>query len=359
MSFIIKIIHTKYLYIFILLLALIIFFFSTVKSYGKAFEVKNIDISKPFKIDFNKNDVIDDGFKVAFFELIELITNSVDQKKINDVKLNEIKGMIESFTIKEEKFINEIYNVTLGVSFNKKKIFDFLEKKNIFPSIPIESNFLFFPIIIDEKKKDLLIFYDNKIYDEWDNFSNKTDLIKYILPTEDLEDLDLLKNKYDIIEKYDFKEINDKYSLKNSIIALIFINQGETRVLSRITIKDEITIKNKTFIDIDINNNLEIKQIITDLKTSYEDHWKDSNQINTSIKLNLNIKLKNENNLKITKFEKTLLENDLVYDFSILKLDSEYTFYKIIFNGTPDIFIKTMSQNEYYFNTQNKIWTLK
>ena len=75
--------------------------------------------------------------------------------------------------------------------------------------------------------------------------------------------------------------------------------------------------------------------------------------------INLNIKLKNENNLKITKFEKTLLENDLVYDFSILKLDSEHTFYKIIFNGTPDIFIKTMSQNEYYFNTQNKIWTLK
>ena len=29
--------------------------------------------------------------------------------------------MIETFSIKEESFIDEIYNVNLGVSFNKKK----------------------------------------------------------------------------------------------------------------------------------------------------------------------------------------------------------------------------------------------
>ena len=75
--------------------------------------------------------------------------------------------MIESFSIKEEKFINEIYYVNLGVSFNKKKIFNYLEKKNIFPSIPIKKKFLFIPIIIDENKKDLLIFENNKIFDKW------------------------------------------------------------------------------------------------------------------------------------------------------------------------------------------------
>ena len=48
--------------------------------------------------------------------------------------------MIESFTIKEEKFINEIYYLNLGVSFNKKQILKFLELKNIFPSIPINKS---------------------------------------------------------------------------------------------------------------------------------------------------------------------------------------------------------------------------
>ena len=37
--------------------------------------------------------------------------------------------MIDNFSIKEEKFIDNIYYVNLDVSFNKKKIFSFLEKK--------------------------------------------------------------------------------------------------------------------------------------------------------------------------------------------------------------------------------------
>ena len=76
--------------------------------------------------------------------MISKITISSDHKDSNDIKLSQIKGMIESFTIKEEKFINDIYYVNLGVSFNKKKIFKFLEKKNIFPSIPQKKNFYLF-----------------------------------------------------------------------------------------------------------------------------------------------------------------------------------------------------------------------
>ena len=64
--------------------------------------------------------------------------------------------MIESFSIKEEKFIDEVYFVNLGVSFNKKKIFNYLQKKNIFPSMPVRKKILFIPVIIDENKKDLL-----------------------------------------------------------------------------------------------------------------------------------------------------------------------------------------------------------
>ena len=39
--------------------------------------------------------------------------------------------MIETFSIKEEKFIDEIYYLALNVSFNKKNIFDLLESNGI------------------------------------------------------------------------------------------------------------------------------------------------------------------------------------------------------------------------------------
>ncbi len=359
MSFIIKIIHTKYLYIFILLLALIIFFFSTVKSYGKAFEVKNIDISKPFKIDFNKNDVIDDGFKVAFFELIELITNSVDQKKINDVKLNEIKGMIESFTIKEEKFINEIYYLNLGVSFNRKKIFKYLENKNIFPSIPNTKRLLYLPIVIEEDKKNIFIFTNNKIFKEWNKFKENHHLIEYVLPTEDLEDLEIIKKKYENLEQYNFKEIINKYYLDDAIISLIFKNKNKIRVLSRIIIKDDTYLKNSSFNGLDLNNPKHIEKVIKDLKTDFEDYWKTTNRINTSIKLPLRVKVKSSSEKQIKIFENILEETDLIYDFFINKFDNQYIIYEIIYNGSPDIFLKSMSEKELNFDIREKDWILK
>ena len=41
--------------------------------------------------------------------------------------------MIESFTISDEKFIDNEYFAKLETSFNKKKVLNFLEKKKIFP----------------------------------------------------------------------------------------------------------------------------------------------------------------------------------------------------------------------------------
>ena len=101
-----KLIHFKILYIFFVFLSLNIFFFSTDKVEGKAFDINNIKISKPFEMDFDKNKVINEGFRKAFLELVSLIVNSEDQKKIGRIKLNEIKIMVESFSIKEERFID-------------------------------------------------------------------------------------------------------------------------------------------------------------------------------------------------------------------------------------------------------------
>ena len=347
----------KFLYIFFVFLSLNIFFFSTTKVEGKAFKIENIEISQPFEINFDKRKVIDNGFRKAFSELISLIVNSSDQNKIKQIKLNEIKGMIDTFSIKQEKFIDEIYYVNLGVAFSKKKVFNFLESKNIFPSIPIKKKILFIPILIDENKKDLLVFSNNKFFDNWNVQQESYHLINYILPTEDLEDLNFIKSKFEFIEKYDFQEITNKYNLSDSIIALIFKNEKDIRILSRISISNNEVLKNLTFSSIDIEDNSSIEEMIRSLKIVYEDYWKNFNQINTSIRLVLNIKVVNSDTLKILNFEKKLTEIDLIYDYNISKFDKDFLYYQIIFNGTPSAFLKSL--RGYNFDTQNKIWTLK
>ena len=354
-------INTYYrtIFIFFTFLFLLIFFFSTGKARAKAFEITDVEISKPFEMGFNKNKVIDEGFRKAFNKLILLIVNSSNQKKIDNIKLNEIKFMIESFSIKEEQFINEIYYLNFGVSFNRKKIFKFLESKNIFPSIPNRNKLLYLPIVIEEDKKNLFIFTNNKIFKEWNKFSEKHHLIEYVLPTEDLEDLEIIKQKYDFLEQYDFNEIINKYYLNDAIISLIFKNKNKIRVLSRLKIKDDIFLKNRSFIGLDLNNPNHIEKVIKSLKIDFEDHWKDVNQVNTSIKLPLRIKVRSSNEKIISVFENILEETDLIYDYFIKKFDNQYIVYEIIYNGTPDIFLKSMSDKKLNFDIQEKDWILK
>ncbi|MDC3101096.1 hypothetical protein OA407_00230 [Candidatus Pelagibacter sp.] len=188
--------NLKLLYNFFLFLALINIFFSTGKSHAKTFSINDIEISSPFEINFNKNEIIDEGFIKAFNELILSIVQSKDQVKLKNISINQIKGMVETFSITEEKFIDEIYYLALNVSFNKKNIFDLLESKNVFPSLPFKKNFLFIPVFVDQNKNQVSMFSESKLFTKWNLDNKKYSLLNYVLPTQDLDDFSLIKKKY-------------------------------------------------------------------------------------------------------------------------------------------------------------------
>ena len=343
-------------YPIIFALALLKIFFSTTFSFAESFDIKNVEISKQFNMNFQRKDALDEGFKIAYNNLILNITKSKDQLKLKDLSLIDIKTMIDNFSIKEEKFIDNIYYVNLDVSFNKKKIFSFLEKKNIFPSQPKKKKVLFIPVVIDEEKKNIILFSENKFYQNWFvNNDNQNQLI-YLLPTDDLDDIQILKSKYEDLEDYDFKEIVNKYFLDDYIISLIYKNNTDLRVLSKIKLSDKIVLDNKVFknfIDKDLSN------VIEELKLLYEDYWKRENQINTSIKLPLTIAINILNEKKIEDFEKTIEKFNLVSSFYVFKLDKINIYYRLIFNGTPQAFILQMKRAGYDLDIKNKIWVLQ
>ena len=98
----------KKLYMHFCILAFLNIFFSTENIYAKTFTVNDIEISTPFEINFDKNKIIEEGFSQAFDRLILSIVQTKDQKKLGKTSLSQVKGMIETFSIKEEKFINEL-----------------------------------------------------------------------------------------------------------------------------------------------------------------------------------------------------------------------------------------------------------
>ena len=72
--------------------------------------------------------------------------------------------------LKDEKFINNNYNATFEINFNKQNTFLFIEKKNIFPSIPNNKKIIILPILIDTiSSESVNIFNQNPFYDNWNS----------------------------------------------------------------------------------------------------------------------------------------------------------------------------------------------
>ena len=234
-----------------------------------------------------------------------------------------------------------------------------MENKNIFPSLPVKKNIFFLPIIVDKDKNEILIFSESYIFNNWNSYIQKYHLLNYILPTEDLEDFNLIKKNLKNIESYNFKEIIQKYSLDEHIVSIIFKENNNIKVLNKININQKEDLKNISFSNLNIDNYQETDKLIERLKEVFENYWKSKNEINTSVKLSLTISISNSDNLKISNFEKLLVNTDLIYNFYIYKFNNKNNYYKITFNGSPDYFLKIMNDNNYEFDIQNRIWVMK
>ena len=153
MQIINKFLKFKKVYIAYISFVLFIIIFSTSFLYANTFKISDVEISSPFELNFNKNRVIDNGFKASFFNLISMITTSGDRDAVKNISLKELKGMIDSFTISDKKFINNEYFAKLETRFNKKKTFSFLEKKNIYSFCNLKYLFIFCIYYTNEKTK--------------------------------------------------------------------------------------------------------------------------------------------------------------------------------------------------------------
>ena len=359
MKFFLKFFKFNNLYNYFLILALFNIFFSTAKANNEFFSIDDIEISSPFEINFNRNQIIEEGFVKAFNQLILSIIQSKDHTKLENISLRKIKGTIDTFSIKEEKFINEIYHIKISVTFNKKSIFEILERQNIFPSLPVRKNVVFLPLIIDDDEDDVKIFTENILYNSWNNDVRDFHLINYILPTADIEDYNFLKKNITNIENIEFSKLANKYNLQDYIVLIIFKKNRNIKLLNKTNFNNKKNLKKIEFKNIDFKNQLEVNKLIINLKTMFEDQWKQENQINRSIKLLLNISIENKNNFKIKDFEQNLLDLDLINDFYIYKFNNKNNFYKVVFNGSRNKFLKIMKTLNYEFEINKKIWIVK
>ena len=74
--------------------------------------------------------------------------------------------------------------------------------------------------------------------------SKNYQLLEYLLPSDDLEDLNNIQEMFTLLLKsYDFINLITKYDLKDYIISIIYKNNNEIKILSKINLNNSL--KNK------------------------------------------------------------------------------------------------------------------
>jgi hypothetical protein len=282
---------------------------------------------------------------------------SKDLPKVNNVNINEIKQLVENFKIKDEKFKDEKYIANFDISFSKKKLFSFLENRDLFISIPTKIDVFFLPIIIENN--EILIFNKNLFYTLWLKNKKSNYLINYILPLEDIDELERYISKTQDIESLNILNISKKYNLENYIFSLFYKNTNKMNIFSKIKFHDNFTSTNLIFDNINLDNELLVNSYIENIKISYEDIWKKNNKINTSIKLTLEIVLETHDFDKISQFEKIVNKIDLISSFRIKKFNVNKNIYEISYSGNPYSLIKKFSNFDISLIYDGEKWVIQ
>ena len=348
-----------YLYIFFLFLTFFFAEFSTNNTFAKNFVVSKIEVEMKYNLNFNKTEVIDRGFKKAFKDLLKMLLERKDFEKIKTTSIQDIKKLIENFSILDEKFIDKKYKSTFEVEFNKKKLISFLSSKNVILSLPKNIDVFFLPIFIDTKTKSINFINENIFVENWKDIQKNYFQINYILPNEDVEDYFSIKNNLDNIENYSFEEITKKYDSKNYIILIIFRENRTLKFYSKIKFDDKLIIINENIVDRNINIKSELHALILSIKNNYEDKWKSINKLSPSISVPIRLSIDSNNTQKSLKLESILSNLDFVNDFEIEKFNSREVVYKINYSSSPKRFLKEIISYDIEIDTSSPDWKIK
>ena len=119
----------SYLYPFFILFSLTYFFLSTNYAFSKNLIIENIQIKENFDDKFNRNEVINKGFKEAFIQLTEKIIQSESTKV-------QLQIFFEDSPLLLRKIISKTGNDLITISFydhNYNKDFE----EDFFSFVPI------------------------------------------------------------------------------------------------------------------------------------------------------------------------------------------------------------------------------
>ncbi|MBH90738.1 MAG: hypothetical protein CMG67_01325 [Candidatus Marinimicrobia bacterium] len=343
-----------------LFLIILLFYFKTqnISANQNTFIVDNIEVKGEVIGDriLNRERYLNIGFKKGFKNLIISLLRKSDQKNILSTDLEKIKSLIGNYSIADEKISDGEYNLKLSIVFDKEKILQFFYDKKIPYSISSKLKIIVYPILITDS--EIQLFSQNKFFEEW-NIENKDfENINFILPIENIEDINFLKKHIDDLEETDLSSLVDNYEIKNSTILILRYDKKKLNVFLKTNLAGLKKINNIEIKVEDLDNKEVRADLIKNLKFYINDLWKDENLVDTSVPafLTILVKLNRPDTLKeITSKFKNI---NFIESYSVDELNKDLAKIKIRYLGKIKNLQKGFLENGFELKIDHDQWIL-
>ena len=341
------------------ILFLILLFFSkspNVFAYNSLFTVDNIEVGGPIKSINNREKYLNFAFKKGYSKLIKSIIKREDQKELLSTDLNKIKSFISSYKIIEEKNTKDNYSLKINLFFDRRSIEKFLINKNIAYSEMRKFDMLIYPIFI--VGSELQLITKNKFYEEWNKIKT-SDNVNFILPLQNIDDINFIRNNLENLEEIDLSNLVKSYNIKNSTIVILRFDKKKLDVFLKSNLSGVKKYKKIDFKLDSLDNETVREDIISNLKSYTVELWKEENLIDiaTPSYLTLNFEIKNQDSFK------TIIDNikkiSSIESFSIQNFDEKSARIKVKFFGKIKTLQNGLIENGFEIQFLDEQWNLR
>ena len=342
----------------VIIFSLIILFFTKTQNVfanNNAFTVDNIEIIGETNVQNYRNKYLRAAFKKGFQKLITSIIQKENEKELLSTDFKTVQSLILSYRILDEKISENKYNLKASVTFDKNLFSRFLLKKNISYSEVKNLEMVLYPILINDSKFQILS--KNKFFSEW-NEEKIFENITFVLPIENLDDIDFIKTNLLTLEEIDLSRLVDNYEIRNSTILIFRHDKKKLNIFLKAKLGDSKKVKKIEFELEDLENKEVRHDIIRNLKLYINELWKEENLIDISVPsyLTINTKIKDSNSLK--KIIGNLEKISLIENYTIEQLNNKSAKIKIKFFGKIKNLQNSFKDNGFELKILHNEWNL-
>ena len=320
------------------------------------FTINNVEVKGTVDLNFSREKYLNKAFMESFEILMSKILLSRDLEKIRNVKLKEVKNLISSFQILDENYSKDEYSAKIKILYNDFKVKKFLSQKNISFSQPENISAVFYPVLFindNIQNFDEIFFYKN-----WTQVKIKNELINFILPLEDLDDISKIVENKNKIEELDIDNLINKYNVKNYAFTLMDYQNKKLNIHLKTNFKKNMISKNISYEIENMDDQIALEIILKDLKSKITDIWKEENLINLLMPLSIKLKFEQKNLQNLDKLRETFSKISIVDNYSLEEFNVKNSFFKIYYYGDPKKLQSELLRFGYQLKNNQGSWQL-